>query len=56
MTPNTIKKLRADAKPTTHLDRYERATRIDVVRVLDVACPVCQAKVGDQCKISFIRS
>jgi hypothetical protein len=51
--PSELERLRGDSAPTTHLARYERASRAPkrakVREVLDVDCPDCWASAGDPC-------
>jgi hypothetical protein len=51
MTPADVKRLRGDARPGTHLARYDLANSRNARRVLDEPCPEpsCGAGPGVQC-------
>jgi hypothetical protein len=51
LRPSDINRLRGDAKPRTHLARYELANNRHAHRVLDEPCPEsdCGAAPGSQC-------
>ena len=49
MTMADLRRLRGEAKRSTHLVRYDVANDANAARVLDVPCQHCGAAIGVQC-------